>query len=54
MVHRIEELKRVIQERCPEYGELLAEGMAPADADRTLAEPVRSAKMTCWRSTAEF
>lgn len=38
MVHRIEELKRVIQERCPEYGELLAEGMAPADADRTLAE----------------
>ncbi len=38
MVHRIEELKRVILERCPEYGELLAEGMAPADADRTLAE----------------
>ena len=38
MVHRIEELKRAIQERCPEYGELLAEGMAPADADRALAE----------------
>ena len=38
MVHRIEELKRAVQERCPEYGELLAEGMAPADADRALAE----------------
>lgn len=38
MVHRIEELIRAVQERCPEYGELLAEGMAPADADRALAE----------------
>ena len=42
MVHRIEELKRAVQERCPEYGELLAEGMAPADADRALAAACRA------------
>ena len=38
MVHRIEELKRAFLDRCSEYEELLSEGMAPADADRALAE----------------
>ncbi len=38
MVHRIAEVEQAIAERCPEYSALLAGGMAPADADRELAE----------------
>ncbi len=38
MVHRIEDLEAVFRERCPEYGELLSEGLSHTDADRSLTE----------------
>ena len=38
MVHRIEALMNTLQERSPEYLELLNGGMSPAGADRALTE----------------